>query len=116
MNAAMPCQTRRLGTPSARCFADDSDGEAPYIGKTFAAAVVFATVRFFAGMGPNVHRQGTPLDEAFDATGMTAMVRPFVGMDSIVTLEIRFPVKTLLRARGVSLFHGLGSPLAPSPA
>ena len=61
---------------------------------------MFATMRFFAGVGPDVHRQGTPLNEAFDATGMTAMVRPFIGMNSIMTLEIRFPIETLLRARG----------------
>lgn len=114
----MPCQTRRLGTPSARCLVDNCEGQGPYIGKTLAAAVVFATVRFFAGVGPNVHRQGTTLNEAFDATGMTAMVRPFVGMDSIVTLEIRFPIETLLRGKGGSAqpIPWPWEPLGPSQA
>lgn len=90
-------------------FAVDCEGEAQYIGKTLAAAVVFATVRFFAGVGPDVHGQGTTLNEAFDATGVAAMVRSFIGMDSIMTLEIRFPIETLLGAWGVSICHGLGS-------
>ena len=71
------------------------NGEAKYIGKTLAAAVMFATVRFFTRVSPDVHRQRTTLDEAFHTTSVTTVVRSFVGMDSIMSLEIRLPVKTL---------------------
>lgn len=49
-------------------------------------------------MGPNVHRQRTALNEAFNTAGVTAMVWSFVGMDSIMSLEIGFPIEALLRA------------------
>lgn len=66
-----------------------------YIGKTLAATIILATVGLLARMSADVHRQGAPLDEALVAPGMVAMIWPFVGVNPIVPLQVRFPIEAL---------------------
>ena len=78
-----------------------------YIGKALAATIILATVGFLARMGADVHRQGAPLDEALVAPGMVAMIWPFVGVNPIVPLQVRFPIEALFcMAPSAYLGHG----------
>lgn len=52
-------------------------------------------MRFLACMGPDVYGQRTPLDEALDAAGMLAMVWPFIGVYSVMSLEVGFTIEAL---------------------
>jgi hypothetical protein len=108
VNAAMPSQARGLDLTSAWGDRGGHAGGVPYIGKTLAAAVVLATVRFFTGVGPNMYRQRTALNEAFDATGMPTMIWSFVGMNPVVSLQIRFPVEALFGGTPSAHSHSHG--------
>lgn len=46
-------------------------------------------------MSTIVDSQGTLLDEAFATVFNRAPVWPFVGMNPVVSLQVRFPVETL---------------------
>lgn len=63
---------------------------------------MLALVRLLSRVCPDVHRQGTALDEAFSATGDVARVRSLVGVYAVVSLQIRFAVEALLHASHVS--------------
>lgn len=52
-------------------------------------------VRLLAGMGANVHRQRAPLDEALPATLLVASVRSLLGVDAMMSLQIRFAIEAL---------------------
>lgn len=56
---------------------------------------MLAAVRFLARVGTNMHGQCAPLDEAFDAAGVLAMIWPFVGVYSVMPLQIGFPIEAL---------------------
>lgn len=46
-------------------------------------------------MGANVHRQRAPLDEALPATLLVASVRSLLGVDAMMSLQIRFAIEAL---------------------
>lgn len=46
-------------------------------------------------MGPNMHGQGAPLDEALAALGLLAGVGSLVRVDPIVPLEVGLPIEAL---------------------
>lgn len=48
-------------------------------------------------MRPNVYRQGTSLNKAFDAIGVTAMIWSFVSVNPIVSLKIGFAIEALFQ-------------------
>ncbi len=52
-------------------------------------------VRLLAGMGANVHRERAPLDEALPATLLVASVRSLLGVDAMMSLQIRFAIEAL---------------------
>lgn len=67
----------------------------PYVGEPFSAADMLALVRLLASMGSDVNCQGTSLDEALPTSGCHARVWTLIGVDSIMSLEIRLPVEAL---------------------
>ena len=46
-------------------------------------------------MCPTVHSKGTSLYEGFGARLIVASVRALIGVYSIMTLQVRFPIETL---------------------
>jgi hypothetical protein len=56
---------------------------------------VLTLVRLLAGVGSDVYGQGTPLDEALSASRSRARVWPLVGMDPVVSLQVRLAVEAL---------------------
>ena len=66
-----------------------------YIRETLPAACEWTLVRLIASMGTAVDSQGAALNECLVAGFVVAGVGAFVGMYSIVTLEVRFPIETL---------------------
>lgn len=52
-------------------------------------------MRLVASMGSAVDSQGAALNESLIARFVIARVRAFIGMYSVMTLEIRLPIETL---------------------
>lgn len=52
-------------------------------------------MRLVTGMGAAVDRQGAALDECFVAGFVVARIGAFIGMYSIMALEVGFSIKTL---------------------
>ena len=66
-----------------------------YIRETLSTACEWALVRLIASVGSAVDSQGAALDECLVAGFVVAGVGAFIGMYSIVTLEVRLPIETL---------------------
>ena len=66
-----------------------------YIREAFSATREWALMRLVTGMGTAVDSQGAALDEGFVARFVVASVGAFIGMYSVVTLEIGFSIETL---------------------
>lgn len=66
-----------------------------YVRKTFAATDKLALVGLFAGVGTDMHGQGTSLDKALLASGVVAGVWPRVCVDAVMSLQIRLAVEFL---------------------
>ena len=66
-----------------------------YIRETFSAACEWTLVRLIASVGTAMDSQGAALNECLVAGFVVAGVGAFIGMYSIVTLEVRLPVETL---------------------
>lgn len=84
VNTSMTSETRRVGEP-------------------FPTADMLALVRLLASMGSDVNSQGTSLDEALPTTGCHARVWTLVGVDSVMSLEIRFPVEAFATSLPIAL-------------
>jgi len=54
---------------------------------------VLAVVRLFAGVRASMYSQGAPLDEALPAVRVVALVRPFICVYPIMSLQIRLAVE-----------------------
>jgi hypothetical protein len=52
-------------------------------------------VWFLASMGPDMNSKSAPLNEALAAARSHTRVRPLIGVDTIMPLEVRLAVKTL---------------------
>jgi hypothetical protein len=52
-------------------------------------------VWFLASMGPNMNSESTPLNEALATARSHTRVRPLIGVDTIMPLEVRLAVKAL---------------------
>ena len=72
-----------------------SGGRVTYIREPLAAAHVLALVWFLAGVGADVDCESTSLDEALATSRRAALVRPFVGVDAVVPLQVRLAVEAL---------------------
>ena len=81
------------------------------IGKLLAASFMFTTMRLLPGVGTVVDGQCTSLNKSFGASSMGTVIRTFIGMYAIMSLEIRFAVKALIR-HSQPLF-GLGAAVRP---
>lgn len=49
-----------------------------------------------AGMGPRVNGQGTTLDKALVAVGHGTVVWPLIGMNAVVSTQVRLAIERLL--------------------
>ncbi len=94
MDATMPSQARRLPANQQARPANQEHG--PYIRKRLITAKEFTFVRFLACVGPVVYRQGAALDEALPAILVLAYIWSFVGMDTMVSLEVRLSIEFLM--------------------
>ena len=56
-------------------------------------------------MCPPMNGQGTALDERFLAGFVVTCIRSFVGMDTVMPLEIRLAIEALLPFMPVSALH-----------
>lgn len=54
-----------------------------------------ALVRLLASVCPDVDGEGAPLDEAFVAAGGAACVRPLIGVNTEVSLQVRLAIEAL---------------------
>lgn len=52
-----------------------------------------------ASVGPNMNSEGTSLYECLMATLIAALVRPFIGVNSIVSLQVGFSIEALSTCR-----------------
>lgn len=59
-------------------------------------------MRLVTSMGTAVDGQGAPLNESLVARFVVASIRAFIGMYTIVSLEIGFPIETLRNAIAIS--------------
>lgn len=50
--------------------------------------MVLALMWLLASVRPDVNRQRAPLDEALSASWLVALIRPLVGVNPIMSLEI----------------------------
>jgi hypothetical protein len=66
-----------------------------YIREAFPTAFVLAAMRLLARVGASMDGQGAALDEALAAAGPVARIGPLVGMDTIVSLQVRLPIEHL---------------------
>lgn len=67
------------------------------IGKLLATSFMFTTMWLLPSMGTVVHGQCTSLNKSFGASGMGTVIRTFIGMYAIMSLEIGLAVKALIR-------------------
>jgi len=58
---------------------------------------MLAVVRLLASVCTSMYGQGASLDKALAAVLMVALVRPFVCVDAIMSLQIRLAVEALVR-------------------
>ena len=70
--------------------------EAKYIREFLATALMFAAMRFLAGVGTIVNGQCASLNECLGAASVCAIVRAFVGVYSKVTLKVGFTIEALM--------------------
>ena len=66
-----------------------------YIRETFSAACEWTLVRLIASMGTAVDSQGAALNKCLVAGFVVAGVGSFIGMYSIVALEVGLSIETL---------------------
>jgi hypothetical protein len=67
------------------------------IGKLLSTSFMLTTVWLLPRMGTVVDSQCTSLNKSFGASGMGTVIRTFIGMYAIMSLEIRLAVKALIR-------------------
>jgi hypothetical protein len=72
-----------------------SRDEVTYIGEPFAASHVLALMGFLAGVSADVDCESTPLNEALAAACSGALVRSFIGVYPVMSLQIRLAVEAL---------------------
>lgn len=77
MDSSMPRQTRRVGEP-------------------LAASNMLALVRLLPRVGADVDGQGASLDEGLAAAGCRTRVRALVGVNAVVSLQVRLAVEALV--------------------
>ena len=65
-------------------------------------------MRLVTSMGTAVDSQGAALNEGFVAGFVVASVGAFIGMDSIMTLEIGLSIETLCDEIAISLWFCVG--------
>lgn len=58
-------------------------------------------MRFFARVRADVDRQCAPLNEALHAACVMTRIRSLVGVYSVMSLQIRFPIEALLRGQQI---------------
>jgi len=66
-----------------------------YIRESLSTPDMLALMRLFSGMGSDVNRQSTSLNEAFPAARCHARVRSFIRVNPIVSLKIGLPIEAL---------------------
>ena len=66
-----------------------------YIRESLSTPDMLALMGLFSSMGSYVNRQSTPLNKAFAAARCHARVRPFIRVNSIVSLKIGLAVEAL---------------------
>lgn len=66
-----------------------------YIREALSAANDLALVRLLSRVRPNVDSQSTPLNKSLAAVLPVALERPLIGVNSVVTLQVGFPVEAL---------------------
>lgn len=93
VDAAMPCETRRLFAKVSMVLkrGQQKKGEvriATYIRESFATANMLALVRLLASVCPDVYCESAPLDEALPTSRGVARVWPLVGVDTIMSLQV----------------------------
>lgn len=66
-------------------------------------------MRLVTGMGPAVDGQGAALDERLAARFVVASVGAFIGMYSVMALEIGFSVETLWEKIAISIWWCVGT-------
>lgn len=70
-----------------------------YIREALPTAFIFATMRLLARVCTNVYGQCASLNKTLDTAHMNAAIWSFVRMYSVMSLEVRFAVETLLRVQ-----------------
>lgn len=66
-----------------------------YIRESFTTADVHALMGFLPGVGANVDGESTPLNETLTTPWSHTRVWSLVGMNSVVSLQVRLPVEAL---------------------
>jgi hypothetical protein len=66
-----------------------------YIRESLSTPDMLALMGLFSSMSSYVNRQSTPLNKAFTAARCHARVRPFIRVNSIVSLKIGLAVEAL---------------------
>lgn len=72
-----------------------SEGWTTNIGEPLPTSFVFAPMRFLAGMGTYMNRQCAALDEALVAITPGANVGTVVGVDAVMSDEVRLAIELL---------------------
>ena len=84
-----------------------SNGGWSYVGKLLATAEYPTLMGLFTSVGSNVNGQGTALDEALATVGFITRVGSFVGMDAMMSLQIRLAIETLRNGGNLISFRSL---------
>ena len=82
----MPGEARRLQVGGERGNLNKEWTNSTYVGKSFPTTYMLTLVRFLSSMCSDMYRQSATLNEAFPTARPAARVRPFIRMDSIVSL------------------------------
>lgn len=73
--------------------------KATHVGEPLAASNMLALVRLLPRVGADVDGQGASLDEGLAAAGCRTRVRALVGVNAVVSLQVRLAVEALHNQR-----------------
>lgn len=98
VDSAVTSQTRTLQTNAQQGHHNRSLGHTTYIGKSFPTVTIHASVWLLTGVSANVNSQGASLNEGLVARLPTTFVRPLIGVDAVMSLQIGLAVEALFTA------------------
>ena len=72
------------------------DAVLTHVRESLATSFDLTYVWLFTRVGSMVDGQGTPLDEALTATGYLTAIRSLIGVNAIMSLQVRLAIESLL--------------------